>query len=203
MDIKSRQLLFQISDKIKNKEFDENYIYFASLILSWINTNGNIFLNIKKYEYYGEDSFTTFLNLWKKYFSQTKDCKQFLNKGYICEINNKKNNFLLYFIQLGINFPYKFKNNFIDYGKINVDEIIDNIKKIMTDIYCDNLYCKSNFDDYSFVKNKNNDNTKFVINNNAECCIYLGKPKFHLFSFKSIMKGDNFFVLDKIMSCEL
>jgi hypothetical protein len=206
---RSRQLLFTIIDKIKKKDFDENYIYFASLLLSWINTDGSIFLysnkeeikNNQKYKYYAEDNFATFLNLWKIYFTSIKDCKDSINEEYITEINNKKNHILTSFLQFGINFPYKFKNNFIDYNKINVDEIITNIKKLMIDTYRENIYSKSDFDDYSFIKYKEqNQDTKCAINNNTECCIHLGKPKFYLFSFKTLKKGENFIVLDKIMN---
>lgn len=103
------------------------------------------------------------------------------------------------FLNSGISISHKFKNNLIDYQNINVDEIISNIKKIMIDIYDDNIYYKSDLDNYSYVMYNNKNYQKCVINNNVECCIFLQKPKFFLFSFKTLIKDNDLVLLDKIM----
>lgn len=205
-NFKSRQLLFKIIDKIKKKEIGEIYIYFTVLLLSWISVEGSIFKRITQNtenNFYEEDNFATFLKLWIRYFTINNytewSYENFIDEQYINAINNKKIQIMESLNLLcKITFFYDFKNNLINYNDINYTEIVENIKSYMIDIYSENIYYKSCDNDYSFINYKNNI-PRCVISNSVECSVYLGKPKYYLFSFKTQQKSNNFYILDKII----
>lgn len=94
---KSRKLVSKIIEKITKKIFDENYAYFTSLVVSWIINDGNVFMysnnetvkNNQLYKYYDQDSFSTFFNMWKNYFS-SEEKNENLNEKFIKNIDEKK-----------------------------------------------------------------------------------------------------------------
>jgi hypothetical protein len=124
----------------------------------------------------------------------------YIDEKYIYDIDKKKLQIMESLnLSYKMSFPYNFKTNLLNYENINYMEIIETIKSHMIDIYGDNIYYKSHDNDYSFINHKNSI-SRGVISNTIECSVYSGKPKYYLFSFKTQKKGENFYVLDKIMN---
>jgi len=206
---KSRQLLLKILSKLKKNTLSDLHMYFGILLVSWISVDYDIFMNeIDNTNLFCEDNFLTFINIWIKYHN-VKNYKVWAYENYVDEntilaINNKKNEILNdLHKKFGFIYPYEYKNNFIDYEKVNYLEIIRDIKKEMLDCFISNLYYKNINDDYSFSSHsdKTKEN-KYAIDKNITCSVYLGEPKYYYLCFKSEKKGDNFYILQKVIYLE-